>query len=90
MENDKLVAKLKKHDEKALEQIMQRYTPIVATIIFNIANGSLTPSDIEEVVADVFITLWNNTDKVQADKPITLDPSEIEKITINDVVFTIE
>ncbi|MGN0537355.1 MAG: RNA polymerase sigma factor [Acutalibacteraceae bacterium] len=65
---DKVVKMLKKHDERALEQIMSRYTPLVATIIFNISNGSLSSADIEEAVADVFITLWNNTDKVQPDK----------------------
>lgn len=65
---DKLVKMLKKHDERALEQIMSHYTPLVATIIFNISNGSLSSADIEEAVADVFITLWNNTDKVQPDK----------------------
>lgn len=68
MDNSALVKKLKNHDEKALEVIMRKYTPLVSTIIFNISNGMLSTSDIEEAVADVFITLWNNSDKVMPDK----------------------
>ncbi len=54
MDNNNLIKRLKKHDERILEEIMSCYTPIVATIIFNISNGSLFLSDIEETVADVF------------------------------------
>ena len=39
----------------------------MATIIRNIANGQLTPEDIEEVVTDVFVTLWRNADKLETD-----------------------
>ena len=65
MDNIKLAKKLKKHDEKALEEIMAKFTPLVATIIYNISCGRLSTSDIEEVSADVFITLWNNADNFQ-------------------------
>ena len=62
---DKLLLKLKKHDEKALEAVIEQYSRLVATVINNISRGSLTKEDIEETVADVFVTLWNNADKVQ-------------------------
>lgn len=65
---DKLVHKLKKHDEKALIQIMDQYTPLVATIVSNVAKGSMSKEDIEETVSDVFVTLWNNCEKVQDGK----------------------
>ena len=39
----------------------------MATIIRNIANGQLTHEDIEEVVTDVFVTLWRNADKLETD-----------------------
>ena len=67
-ENSKLVKRLKKKEEQALEQIMKRFTPLVASIVHNIAKGSLTTEDIEEVVTDVFVTLWRNAEKVQEDK----------------------
>lgn len=62
---DKLLLKLKKHDEKALEAVIEQYSHLAAAIIYNISKGSLTKEDIEETVADVFVTLWNNADKVQ-------------------------
>ncbi len=65
---DKLVAKLKKHDEKALQQIIDQESRFVATVIYNTAKGSLTKEDIEEVTVDVFVTLWNNVQKVQDGK----------------------
>ena len=68
MDDKKLALKLKKYDEKALEAIMDKYTPLVSTIIYNISSGMLCTADIEETVADVFITLWKNADKVDCDK----------------------
>lgn len=65
---DRLLTKLKKHDEKALEAVMEKYSRLVATVIYNISKDSLTKEDIEETVADVFVTLWNNADKVQEGK----------------------
>lgn len=67
LEEKKVVDKLKKKDETALEEIMERYTPLVSAIIYNVSRGSLSSSDIEETAADVFFTLWNNAEKVQAE-----------------------
>jgi RNA polymerase sigma-70 factor (ECF subfamily) len=67
-ESNKIVEQLKKRDESALEQVMKQYTPIVSTIIYNVSGGLLSTSDIEETVADVFITLWKNIDKIYPDK----------------------
>ena len=69
MDNDvKLAQKLKKHDQRAFEKIVDKFTAFAAAIIHNISNGSLTKEDIEEAVMDTFITLWKNADKVQEDK----------------------
>ena len=65
---DRLVEKLKKHDEKALSQIIEQQSRFVASVIYNILKGSLSKEDIEEVTADVFVTLWNNAEKVQEGK----------------------
>lgn len=65
---DKLLHKLKKHNEQALETIIETYTRLVANIIFNVSKGTLSKEDIEETTADVFVTLWNNADKVQEGK----------------------
>ena len=65
MNENQIVDKLKKHDESALVEIMDRFTPLVSAIIYNVSKGSLNSSDIEEAAADTFFTLWNNADKVQ-------------------------
>ena len=46
-ENKKLALRLKKHDERALDRIMLKYTPLVSSIIHNISNGILSKEDIE-------------------------------------------
>lgn len=65
MNDEQLVKRLKKGDERALERIMQKYTALMSAIVYNISNGTLSASDIEEVVSDSFLVLWNNADKVQ-------------------------
>ena len=66
--SEQLAEKLKQHDEKALGQIIEKYSRFAATVIYNTAKGSLAKEDIEEVVADVFVNLWNNAEKVQEGK----------------------
>lgn len=68
MDEKQLAARLRSKDEQALAEALRYYTPLTATIIYNVGKGSLTKEDIEEVVADTFITLWNNTDKIQPDR----------------------
>ena len=65
---DRLVEKLKQHDEKALTRIIEQQSRLVASVISNTSKGSLSKEDIEEVTADVFETLWNNAEKVQEGK----------------------
>ncbi|MBQ8134842.1 MAG: sigma-70 family RNA polymerase sigma factor [Clostridia bacterium] len=65
---DKLVRKLQRHDENAFEEIMNQYARFVTAIIYHVSKGTLTKEDIEETAADVFVTLWNNAEKVQEGK----------------------
>ena len=66
--NDILEPELRKHNEKAFENIIQQYSCFVASIVYNVSKGNLSNEDIEEVVSDVFVTLWNNAEKVQDGK----------------------
>lgn len=63
-QNQGTVERLKKHDESALVEIMDKYTPLVSSIIYNIGRGTLSAEDIEETAMDTFITLWKNSEKV--------------------------
>ena len=67
MTDNELVQGLKKHSESAIEEIIERYTAYVSTIIYNLSKGLLPTSDIEEATADVFITLWKEPEKIYED-----------------------
>ena len=64
----KLAVRLKNKDQKAFEQVIEKYTPLVSTVIYNVSRGSLSKEDIEETVTDVFLTLWKNADHIIDDK----------------------
>ena len=67
--NEKDVLRALKHgDEAALAYIIDQYAAYVSTIVFNIIGASMTVSDVEEVSADVFLTLWMNADRVRPGK----------------------
>ena len=68
MNDPELAVRLKKGDQKALETIIMKYTALVSTIIYNVYKENMTREDIEEVTSDVFITLWNNRDKILPEK----------------------
>ena len=68
MNDPELAVRLKKGDQKALETIIMKYTALVSTIIYNVSKENMTREDIEEVTSDVFITLWNNRDKILPEK----------------------
>ncbi len=65
MTDNELTAELQKHSEVALEEIMSRYIKYASTIVYNISRGMMSPSDLEETTADVFIAVWNDADKIR-------------------------
>lgn len=68
MDDDKLLKLLKKRKPKALEMTIQRYTPFVSTIVYNIIGRSMTMMDVEEVTADVFFALWEHSSVIAPGK----------------------
>ncbi len=62
---ESLLARLREGDEAALGEIIERYTPYVGAIVWNIVRESLGPEDAQELTADVFCTLWRNADKAR-------------------------
>lgn len=59
---------LRRGDEEALVWLIERYCAYVSTIVHNIIGAFMAQSDIEEVVSDVFLTLWSNADRVRPSK----------------------
>lgn len=66
-ENKKLARRLKRHDEDALDRIILKFSPLVSAIINNITDHSLPREDVEEAVSDVFVDLWNESDRFDPD-----------------------
>ena len=61
------IAQLKADEETALETIIQHRSGYVYTIIRNFSRGRLSPEDMEELTADVFVQLWRNRSRLKAD-----------------------
>lgn len=59
-----LLMRLKHKSEKALSEVIEKYTAYVTTIIKEILDNKATEEDREELVADVFIALWKTAERV--------------------------
>ena len=68
MDEQKLAERLIHGEQTALEEVTRKYTPLVSTIISNIAAGCFSVQDIEETTSDTFIALWFNRNKIKPDK----------------------
>lgn len=65
MDEKQILCGLKSKDENALKDLIRYFTPLISSIIYNMSKGSLEASDIEEICADTFISVWFNTDKIK-------------------------
>ena len=55
------ISKLKRHNEKALEFVVQEYGGQVKAAVYKNLSGM--PEEIEECMDDVFLDVWNNIDR---------------------------
>lgn len=65
MDEKKALRAMRRGDDSVLEWVINRYCAYVSTIVRNIIGGSMTASDVEEVVSDVFLTVWSNAHKIR-------------------------
>ena len=63
----KLIQKLNRRSRDALEQTISHYTPYVSAVLLRALSGRACQEDMEELCADVFVSLWTHAD--------TLDPA---------------
>ena len=68
MNESKLVKKLNQRSRSALDQAINRYTPYVSAVILRALADRACREDVEELCADVFVSLWTHAD--------TLDPEQ--------------
>ena len=66
MTEKELVKSLHRGDLSALEELIDRYTPYISSIVSRILRGR--QADVEELTADVFLTAWNNRDKLRPEQ----------------------
>ena len=59
-----LIKSLRRGDLSALEDLIDRYTPYISSIISRILRGC--QADVEELTADVFLAAWDNRDKLRS------------------------
>ena len=59
---------LKKRRHGSLEKAIELYTPYVTVVVYNIIGAALTKEDVEEVVSDVFLSLWKSAETLDAEK----------------------
>lgn len=67
-DEERLIKDLKKRREDALCLAIDHFSAYVGTIIWNILGHTLDKSDMEEIIADVFYSLWQNADRVKPGK----------------------
>lgn len=68
MDEKRILKKLCNKDEKALEEIIEMYNAYVSTIVGSLLSKKGTKEDIEEVVADTFIALWETAERIDYEK----------------------
>lgn len=56
----RLLTGLKKGRRGSLEKVIDIYTSYVSVIVYNVIGKAMSKEDIEEAVADVFVSLWKN------------------------------
>ncbi len=67
MNETRLILQMKKGKTSALESIIEMYTPYVSTIIRNALRGYISGEDLEELTADVFLSLWKHAEDINSD-----------------------
>lgn len=68
MDERRLLKKLQNGDEKALEKIIDIYSAYIVKIVGSLISSKGTREDIEEVVADTFIALWQTAERINYKK----------------------
>lgn len=65
MDERVLLKKISRGSQKALETVIRAYTAYVLTVVHNRSRGRLSFEDEEEVVSDVFYSLWVNAGTIE-------------------------
>lgn len=70
MKDKDLIKGLKNKKRSALEKVIETYSAYVSVVVYNVIGLSSTKEDMEEVISDVFISLWNNNEYIRDDSEL--------------------
>lgn len=59
-----IIRGIKNGNQKSLGKLIDKYYNYVFTIVYSIVGKITATEDIEEICADVFVSLWNNADNI--------------------------
>lgn len=64
MNDAKALARLQAGEPQALDDFIEKYGNYVGAVVNSVLQGCMSREDVEEVTADVFVTLWKNAGKL--------------------------
>ena len=68
VDESKLLRQLKHKQENSINQAIEIYTPYLSTVLYNMVGNGLPKEDIEEIISDVFVMLWQNAEYIDLEK----------------------
>lgn len=63
-----LLQRFRNREKNSIDEAIRIYTPYLSTVLYHMAGNSLPKEDIEEIVADVFVVLWKNAERIDLQK----------------------
>ena len=74
MDDMETMERLRKREQKALEEIIKKYNPYVSIIVYKILCGYSAEIDMQGVVNEIFFRMWENADKLDIQNYTDLKP----------------
>lgn len=62
MTEERWINRMKKRDVRGLEKLIQRYNSYVTAIVAAVLGAQGSREDVEELVSDVFLAIWDHAD----------------------------
>lgn len=66
MNDEKIIKAIKNCDEATIDYVITKYSKLMWSIASAILKNVASAQDVEECVADVFVYLWQNPEKYDA------------------------
>lgn len=70
MTDEKLIQGLRRGQRDALHRAINRYSSYAAAVVRNVLSEQATREDLEEIVSDVFVSLWRAAERLEESRPL--------------------